>query len=85
MKILSQIYECCNHFIKFLFLSLGWLASPVAVEGVGFIRSGLQPEKKQPDISLVLQSSALLGEPQDLNNGFNVNISVIIIFYRIIK
>lgn len=64
-----------KELLRYQFFNTGWLASPVAVEGVGFIRSGLQPEKKQPDISLVLQSSALLGEPQDLNNGFNVNIS----------
>ncbi|XP_014774772.1 L-sorbose 1-dehydrogenase isoform X1 [Octopus bimaculoides] len=66
-----------KEFMRYQIFKTGFLASPLAVEGVGFLRSGLQPDKMQPDLSLVLQSSIVIGEPEELNNGFNVNISLI--------
>ncbi|CAI9721536.1 alcohol dehydrogenase [acceptor]-like [Octopus vulgaris] len=66
-----------KEFMRYQFFKTGFLASPLAVEGVGFLRSGLQPEKMQPDLSLVLQSSIVIGEPEELDNGFNVNISIV--------
>ncbi|GAB1600761.1 glucose dehydrogenase [FAD, quinone]-like isoform X1 [Argonauta hians] len=66
-----------KEFMRYQFFHSGFLASPMAVEGVGFLRSGLQPEKMQPDLSLVLQSSIVMGEPDELNKGFNINVSLV--------